>query len=202
MDVGHVMRWILVSLVGLLGCESAERAGYEEQGGETIADTTATQAELQVVDPATVDVLTGDPSDDDPVAVGAAVDRGEAKAGDVVLLVVRSKIAKPWHIYAVEGPTGVARPTKLELTLPDGVSIAADWKLPDAEVTDSPTGPVSIYQGDVRFSVTLKIAENAPASTFGIECEVRYQACEDSRCLPPTSNKLTVPLTIVSNKGA
>ncbi|RMF42093.1 MAG: hypothetical protein D6753_08375, partial [Planctomycetota bacterium] len=137
------------------------------------------------IDVSSVDVPVAEPTADRPVALGAVVHPSQANPGDKVVLVVRAKMFAPWHIYAAEGPTGVGIPTRLQIDAPGWVAASA-WALPAAHVEQSPLGPMSLYEGDVRFVAELQLADDAPAGQHAIAVTVTYQSCNDTQCLPPT----------------
>jgi DsbC/DsbD-like thiol-disulfide interchange protein len=55
---------------------------------------------------------------------------------------------------------------------------------------------LSVFDGDVRLKLTLKIAPNAPAGRTVLTGKVSYQACDDRACLRPDSIDIKLPLDI------
>jgi DsbC/DsbD-like thiol-disulfide interchange protein len=55
---------------------------------------------------------------------------------------------------------------------------------------------LSVFDGDVRLKLTLKIAANAPVGRTILTGKVSYQACDDRACLRPDSIDIKVPLDI------
>jgi uncharacterized protein len=55
---------------------------------------------------------------------------------------------------------------------------------------------LSVFDGDVRLKLTLKIAANAPVGRTVLTGKVSYQACDDRACLRPDSIDIKVPLDI------
>lgn len=161
-------------------------------------DTSTDESASIIADPNDVDVSVDEPNNSRPVAVGVALDRSSAKPGDVVTLVVRSKIADPWHIYSSEGPTGVGRATQIDLTLPQGIDEHSERILPEAKIEESTLGPVASYHGDIRFAIPLKIDAQTPSGPVNLQVRFNYQACTDAQCLPPSSVSLDVPLEVVA----
>ncbi|MEZ6081029.1 MAG: protein-disulfide reductase DsbD family protein [Pirellulaceae bacterium] len=127
-----------------------------------------------------------------------AVSRTRVAPGEQVMLVVRCQTAEHWHIYAVDGPVDVGVPTRLNLTLPAGMTQPYPWQLPTAAVAASPLGEISTYAGDFRFVIPLQISPTAPLGKMELQCEVAYQACSESTCLAPGSQHLVIPLTVQS----
>ncbi len=146
--------------------------------------------------PQTLDVTIETPSDANAVTLAAAIDRDQASPGGELTLVVRCRTAKPWYIYAVDGPEGVGVPTRLELFLPAGFSQTAAWSLPVAHKKSSVLGEVAYYADDMRFTVPLQMAETVSTGKTELQCTVHYQACSDTTCLAPASKTLTIPVTV------
>jgi len=138
-----------------------------------------------------------DPTEQAPVSWGAALESDSLAVGDTVLLVVRAKILDDWHIYAAKGETGVGTPTKLNLTLPEGIIQVGEWALPIAKVKESALGRISHHKSLATFALILKVNE-APAEDSNIVCDVDFQSCTDTGCLAPTSQQLTIPVSVTN----
>ena len=204
------MRRIMV--IGLLGCAvGLGGCGTLGKGLPTWDNTFAksslksasdqsTSGTARASDPAKVDIPVARPTDQNPVSVGVAVSNTRVAPGEQVMLVVRCQTAEPWHIYAVDGPADVGVPTRLNLTLPAGMTQPSPWQLPAASVAASGGGEISTYAGDFRFLIPLQISPSAPLGKMELQCEVAYQACSDSTCLAPDSQHLVIPLTVQSRK--
>lgn len=152
--------------------------------------------EITSATPQTLEVAIEAPSNTNAVTLAAAVNRDEAPPGDELTLVVRCRTATPWYIYAVDGPEGVGAPTRLELSLPEGIRQSAAWSLPVAQKKSSVLGEVAYYTDDMRFTVPLQLAETITSGKTELQCTVHYQACSDTTCLAPASKKLTIPLSV------
>jgi DsbC/DsbD-like thiol-disulfide interchange protein len=146
--------------------------------------------------PLTVDIPVEKPSADKPVTLGAAVDRTQVSPGESILLVVRCKTTEPWYIYAADGKEEIGVPTRLELTLPPGLTQQSPWQLPVSKPKDTPLGQVGTYANDVRFMVPLLVNPLASPGKVEVQCAFHYQACSDSTCLSPASHKLVIPVAI------
>jgi len=55
---------------------------------------------------------------------------------------------------------------------------------------------LSVFDGDFRLKLTLKVSPNAPIGRTMMTNKVRYQACDDRICLRPDTIELKVPLDI------
>jgi len=136
------------------------------------------------------------------LAIVPAVPRA-ADAGDVVRgrltasrrqVVLEATIAPGWHLNAHRPRDRFLIPTTLELTAPAGVQAGAvDYPVPvERRLGVSGGNPVLLYDGTVRF--TAPLAGEAAADSGPLRAVLRYQACDDTRCLPPRTLELTAAL--------
>ena len=139
-----------------------------------------------------------DPTSAEPVSTGVAVVPSQVRPGETVSLVVTAKIAPSWHIYAIDKPVGVAKPTSLQLTLPEGVVPEGKWQIPEAHEFkaggQTADGPTFVYDGEVSFYRQLKVSPESKGGQLDITCEFGYMACDDSTCRPP--KVLPIPASI------
>ena len=184
-----------------LGCDSSTRVPIDsgtalsreavaptaEDDASTVENESGSYAQTQL-------------SDDMPTVWSIGLDRQQVMPGETVTLTVSCEVHSDWHIYSVKGPTGVARPTRFELELPPSVTVDSDWDLPNDKMVVGFQGPESHYTGKNQFSVRLRVDENASPGSVRITCKVHYQACQGSSCLPPASELLTAPFSILSAK--
>lgn len=57
--------------------------------------------------------------------------------------------------------------------------------------------PISVYEGDVRVVVTLRVGHSLKPGTYLLKGKFAYQACNDRACLAPTSVPLEIHLRVV-----
>jgi thiol:disulfide interchange protein DsbD len=127
---------------------------------------------------------------DDPVRA-----RLEATADQAIAEVT---IAPGWHVNAHEPRDEFLIPTTLTLTPPAGQTAGAvAWPRPvERTLAFSPGTPLLLYEGTVRLVAPLRGA--AAAGSAPLRGALRYQACNDSRCLPPR----TLELVATAPRGA
>jgi suppressor for copper-sensitivity B len=128
-------------------------------------------------------------------------DRTAYEPGEAVRLGAVMDIEAHWHTNSHQPTFDYLIPTELTLELPEG------WA--EAEVTYPPgsmksfaftDGPISVYDGRVVFELRTQVPEGTEIPEGGsgatIAVSLRYQACDDSSCLPPvtTRKSLEIPL--------
>jgi thiol:disulfide interchange protein DsbD len=97
-------------------------------------------------------------------------------------------IAPGWHVNAAQPKDRFLIPTSLTLVAPAGTTVGA-VRYPDAvdRVLPFSAGkPMALYEGTVRMMALL----TGPAD--GLRGTLRYQACDDTHCLPPRTLDLSV----------
>ena len=127
----------------------------------------------------------------DPVAV-TLIAPAEVAAGATFPVSVRLKTRGGWELH----PRTARRPwvpTELALNLPDGFEPAGPWRDPPAGPA-AKTGGGRTLPADGAFSRPIT-APPAPG-IYTVACRVRYQACDDRRCLRPAERTLTVRVSV------
>jgi Disulphide bond corrector protein DsbC len=107
-------------------------------------------------------------------------------------------IEKGYHMNSNKPSETYLIATTLTPMAPAGIKVL-DTMYPAGKDTKFPftEKPLNVYSGTV--TVKLKIATDAttPVGDVTIPTVLRYQACNDSACLPPVKVPVNVPVTIV-----
>ena len=101
--------------------------------------------------------------------------------------VVRMSIDKGWHVNANPASLSFLVPTTVEL---EGGGAGGRIEYPGGRDFQPRFAPVSlqVYEGEIDIPVTL------PAPLPGsLRASVRYQACDERSCLPPSVSRVEVP---------
>ena len=104
--------------------------------------------------------------------------------------VVEVTVAPGWHVNAHDPRDDFLVPTTLTLLPPDGMRASEVVYAEPVERRLAFGGdrPLRLYAGHVRFTARL---EGTPAAGAApLRAALRYQACNDSRCLPPRTLEL------------
>lgn len=113
---------------------------------------------------------------EDPVARGAST-----------RITARATIASGWHVNAHTPNEDFLIPTAVVLTLPKGVT-AGDVSYPEPEAKTfafAAGKELLVYEGEISMTAPLSIAEDFEGDEVVVIAELRYQACNDTTCLPP-----------------
>lgn len=132
------------------------------------------------------------PQGNEPLAVRAFLYPSPVAPGDPIHLMVKIRMAEPWHIYALDNPgPGVA--TKLHAELGPDLAPAGEWISP--EPAPLPDGN-RIHEGTFAFRRALQVRRTAEPDRVEASCELTYQACDPLICWPPRTMNLTAGATI------
>lgn len=130
---------------------------------------------------------------DDPVAPGTTT-----------RLTALAQVESGWHVNAHKPNEPFLIPTAITLTLPDGV-IAGDLTYPEPEAKSfqfAPGKQLLVYEGEIRMEAPLTIAANQAEGEIIVAAELRYQACNDTTCLPPRTVRAEAAVVVEARSAA
>ena len=143
----------------------------------------------------------------DVVQLQTAWSVDQARPGDTVSLAIVADIKDGFHINADTSQIQPFEdfkpyPTKVQvLAASEGVSIESA-RFPPAKPfkVDYASGDLMSFDGRTIFTLAMKLAEQIPLGTIGLEIQVEYQACSDRYCLFPEKKQLKATLNVVESK--
>jgi thiol:disulfide interchange protein len=122
------------------------------------------------------------------------------KAGDKFTAQVTAQIQGGWHLYSLTQGAGGPIPTRI--TAPEGqpFKLGGSVSGPRPRVEMDPNFQINTetHEGNATFRVPLIVATDAPVGAQSLNINVRFQACDDTKCLPPRTVKLSAPITLVA----
>lgn len=91
-------------------------------------------------------------------------------------------------------------PTTLTAKVPEGLKLLDTIYPPgrDKKFPFSPTKPLNVYTGSVTLRLRLRAEPSAKIGATTIPVTLRYQACNDSACLPPVKIPVDVPVDVAA----
>ncbi len=129
--------------------------------------------------------------------VALTADRTAYEPGQTARIAARVTIEDSWHINSNTPTFDYLIPTKLDLELPAG------W--PDERVSYPAhvmqtfafaDQPLAVYDGSVVILTEVTVPAGTAAGTVPVKAALRYQACNDSQCLPPVTTDVTLAMTV------
>jgi thiol:disulfide interchange protein DsbD len=105
----------------------------------------------------------------------------------------------PWHVNSDRPLQDYLIPTDLSLDPPEelrtGEPIFPSARNVTLAFSDE---PLSVYDSTFVIGVEAEVAEGTPPGEFEIAGTLTYQACDDSRCLPPRELPVTFTVRVAS----
>ena len=133
------------------------------------------------------------------VAVEGILETDGAHAGAVVRMAVRVDLGgDQWHVNGHEPLEPYLIPTALTVEPPAGFAVL-DVAYPEAEHLNVGGGeePLAAYGRRFVIGLRLEIDAAVEPGEYVLEGSLRYQACDDTRCLMPQNLAIRLPLTVV-----
>jgi thiol:disulfide interchange protein DsbD len=126
------------------------------------------------------------------------------KAEDKFTSQVAAQIAPGWHLYSITQGAGGPIPTRITVADGQPFKLAGTVSGPRPRVEMDPNFEINTetHEGAVAFRVPLVVASDAPAGAQSLNINVRFQACDDKRCLPPRTVRLSAPVTLAAASAA
>jgi DsbC/DsbD-like thiol-disulfide interchange protein len=124
------------------------------------------------------------------------VPRGKAFEAAVVV-----HIADGYHMNSHKPSDAYLIPTTLTPKLPDGIHLV-DTIYPPGRLKKfsfSPDKPLDVYSGSVTLRMKLMAQDSAAIGAATIPMILRYQACNNSACLPPVKIPVTAELRVAAS---
>ncbi len=107
-------------------------------------------------------------------------------------LTVELDITPGLHLYASPAPAGMIG-MEIDVTPMTGVDVGpAEWPEPHEDRIDGVPDTLLVHEGRVRGVVPLTFSGPQGGGDRTIEAVVRFQACSDTECWPPSSLSLAV----------
>jgi uncharacterized protein YyaL (SSP411 family) len=128
-----------------------------------------------------------------PAQVDVFLERGEAKPGSSVAVVVRVALDPGWHVNAatVSRPDLVATSVATDPRSPARLSALA-WPAPTTE--GEGRDAIAVHRGTFDVRGRLEVPAGAPPGPRKVALVVVLQPCDETSCRPPEEIRLEVPL--------
>jgi len=102
-----------------------------------------------------------------------------------------------WHVNAHKPTFEYLIPTELSLKLPVGWKAEpAQYPAAEMKTFSFEKTPLAVYAGDVVILTRTQVPAGTKPGTYPVEAALRYQACNDSQCLPPVTAQAKIDLTV------
>lgn len=135
-----------------------------------------------------------------PAEVTVTLSPKNAAPGDIVTLSIQLAMEEGWHTYSLtQKPKNAAEPTTIEIKDLKNLTAVEDIFTTDVPFEEKkielPTGTIEqeVYHGTVTWTRKYEVQPNAKHEGFGLAGEIKYQICDENRCLPPKGVSFQFP---------
>jgi thioredoxin:protein disulfide reductase len=128
------------------------------------------------------------------------VSREPVPAGKEFQVAVAVEIARGFHMNSNKPSDQYLIPTTLTAQVPAGFKVL-DTIYPPGRLEKfsfSPNKPLDVYTGSVLLRLRLSAQPDAQVGATTIPMTLRYQACNDSACLPPVKVPVNVKFEVAA----
>jgi len=124
--------------------------------------------------------------------VATRVETKAPKPGTTVRLIARVRLPQGLHVQSNKPREAGLIPTEVTLTPPAGVTLV-DVVYPKAEdfVIPGYKLPLAVYPNEFDIVVRVRLGTQMKAGALSVPATLRYQACNDTVCFPPSRATLT-----------
>ncbi len=140
-------------------------------------------------------------SSSEQVAVEAYASHDKIAPGETLYVALKLAISPGWHVnsnhpsdeFLIPTEVGLGEDTPVEIeniTYPISKKIRFEF---------SPDAPLSVYDGTVWIKSILSVKKEAPSGSALIPLQLTTQACDNRSCVAPTTQDLSIPITIASD---
>lgn len=129
--------------------------------------------------------------------IALAADRTAYEPGDTARVAAKVTVEEGWHVNSNTPTFDYLIPTKLDLELPSGwPDETVRYPKHEMQTFAFADQPLAVYDGEVVILAEVKVPADAALGSLPVRGSLRYQACNDSQCLPPVTTDATIALTI------
>jgi len=132
------------------------------------------------------------------VTVRAYLDSPTYRWHQQLQLILEVTVAPGWHVYGTPIPDGYV-PLGVEVEPISGLETGRpSWPAPHPFRLEGLDEEFWVHEGTVRGSVPLTLTADPGAGDVTIRARVRYQACNETTCRPPSTVRFDLPVREVA----
>jgi hypothetical protein len=134
-----------------------------------------------------------------PTRVSAMpIDDVTVRPGGSTPITMEFRVAPGYHINSNKPKSELLVPTVVNLSVPTNLSVAG-MTYPVGEDLTFPFSPdekLNVYTGDFTLKAKVIAAKAISKGTYRVHGMLRYQACDNRACYPPTNIPLTFDIHV------
>jgi DsbC/DsbD-like thiol-disulfide interchange protein len=133
----------------------------------------------------------------DPVQWSLTLKPDSVKPGGKVLATLTATIQPGWHLYSLTTPKGGPNPTTVVLAdNPAVASLRIFQPKPVSKMDTSFKLETETFTKELPLLLEVTAKPDAAPGSVDLEAQVRYQACQDTLCLPPKRKSAKASLKV------
>ena len=133
-----------------------------------------------------------------PAQIDALVESDGVRAGAAVRLALRVRLSEGLHVQSNAPRDPAFIPTVLSIEAPAGVTIDAIDYPPSSDLQQAGLPqPLAVFGHEFTIHVRARVAATVAPGEIAILGRLRYQACNDRACFPPTTAIATWSVRVV-----
>ncbi len=138
----------------------------------------------------------------DPAEWELTLESPAAAPGASILARLDASLDEGWHLYSPSTPPPPIA-TTIELAGNPAVASYQVYQPAPIRALDPNFGvETETYEGGASFLIEIVLGDTAPAGASDLNVSVRYQVCNDTLCLRPTTKQATATLTVAPSASA
>lgn len=138
---------------------------------------------------------------EDPVQWTLTLDSKSAPPGSHVLARLSAKVDPGWHVYSLTTPPGPI-PTSAKILDNPAVAGFKVYQPKPVRGPDPSFGVTETFADQVVLLLDVELKKDAPPGATELTAQVRYQCCNDSKCLPPKRKQAAATINIDASAQA
>jgi thiol:disulfide interchange protein DsbD len=138
---------------------------------------------------------------EDPVQWTLTLDSPSAPPGSHVLARLSAKVDPGWHVYSLTTPPGPI-PTSAKILDNPAVAGFKVYQPKPVRGPDPSFGVTETFADQVVLLLDVELKKDAPPGDAELAAQVRYQCCNDSKCLPPKRKQAAATIHIDASAQA
>ena len=129
--------------------------------------------------------------------ITSVVAGGAVRSGTAARIVVKVEMGGAWHVNAHEVRDEYLIPTDLGVKPPEGITLRKiTYPEPTQLTLAGTTETLAVYGRAFEIILDIDVAEALAPGVYDLRGTLRYQACDDKRCMPPASLEVAIPVTV------
>ncbi|HMK29122.1 MAG TPA: protein-disulfide reductase DsbD domain-containing protein [Terriglobales bacterium] len=112
------------------------------------------------------------------------------------------RVASGYHINSNKPSSQLLIPTALHLDLPTDISVGK-LTYPEGHIQTFPFAPeekISVYAGEFEITALVNAAQSTPRGHYRVHGQLKYQACDNRACYPPSVVPLAFDVMVAPNR--